>query len=129
MNGPASRRGFLSGLATLPLIGGSVALIGSPTAVAEPINTKLLDTYDTWLFYERRYLRFQRYGSFDRGGDLGCDGRYAVVDTVTGKAFDYVRADNAAMRFHDEWFEPAPPSTRAALVLGAVGCQWRRGDR
>lgn len=36
MSGPASRRGFLRGLTTLPLIGGGVTLIGRP-AKAVPL--------------------------------------------------------------------------------------------
>lgn len=64
MSGPASRRGFLSGLATLPLIGGSVALIGSPSAVAEPLNQRLLDAYDEFLDGERRALKWERF--FDK---------------------------------------------------------------
>ena len=42
---PASRRGFLRGLTTLPLIGGGVALIGAPSAVAEPVTRSMLETY------------------------------------------------------------------------------------
>ena len=53
MNG---RRTFLGQLAGLPLIGGSVALIDQPTAVAEPITTPMLLQYANWLFYERRLL-------------------------------------------------------------------------
>lgn len=46
---PSSRRGFLRGLTRLPLIGGGVALIGAPTAVAEPLTPALLDSYEAWL--------------------------------------------------------------------------------
>jgi hypothetical protein len=56
MAGPSSRRGFLSGLASLPLIGGSVALIGSPTAAAVPVTGGTIATYLAWLHFEQRYL-------------------------------------------------------------------------
>ncbi|KQP53653.1 hypothetical protein ASF39_19920 [Methylobacterium sp. Leaf108] len=65
--GPASRRGFPRGLTTLPLIGGSVALIVAPSAVAAPITDDLLDSYDAWLEYERRWLQWERHSNSDLG--------------------------------------------------------------
>ncbi|MHC2017158.1 hypothetical protein [Methylobacterium sp. CM6247] len=56
MSGPASRRGFLSGLASLPLIGGSVTLIGKPTAAAVSVTGGTVATYLAWLHFEQRYL-------------------------------------------------------------------------
>lgn len=133
MIAPGCRRDFLRGLTTLPLIGGGVTLIGAPSAVAEPITATLLDSYDAWLFYERRFVRFERYGSAaDRTEwGLGCDGRYVVTDTKTGESFDFVRIDNAGGGFHRSSHprEELQPSTRAALVLSAVGCDWRKGGR
>lgn len=123
MSLPSNRRGFLRGLTTLPLIGGGVTLIGAPSAVAEPITSSLLDSYDAWLFYERRYLRFQRYARAD--ADLGYDRRFVVMDTETGKRFDWLAVDNAGGAFHNQH---PHPTDRAALVLSAVGCDWRRGD-
>lgn len=98
-----ARRGFLRGLVTLPLIGGGVTLIGNPTAAAVPVTPELLDSYDAWLFYERRYLRFERFGR---------------------NASDWVLLDNPGAQFHQS---PDPlvapqPSTRAAAVLAAAGC-------
>lgn len=58
-----SRRGFLRGLATLPLIGGSVTLIGSPSASAVPVTKALVDSYDAWLEYERRLLQWELCGN------------------------------------------------------------------
>ena len=122
---PNTRRGFLRGLTALPLIGGGVTLIGNPTKAAEPVTPHLLDCYDTWLFYERRFLRFERFGS---GGDrCGWDNRFAVVDTTTGKAFDFVTMAHAGGRYHGRGREDQSPSTRAAVVLSAVGCDWREG--
>jgi hypothetical protein len=83
----------------------------------------LVDSYDAWLFYERRFLRFERYGP--KGGDLSDDGRFVILDTATGQAFDWVYLSNAGGRFHGRE-EPAP-STRAAVVLSAAGCDWRDG--
>lgn len=48
------RRSFLRGLAGLPLIGGSVALLGSPTAAAVPVTDTLLERYSLFLTIEAR---------------------------------------------------------------------------
>jgi hypothetical protein len=116
MTRPASRRGFLSGLATLPLIGGSVALIGSPSAVAIEPSPALLREYHNWLAYERWWT----------ATELGHN-----ADT------EYFSFFGPAHRWHrdrsggEPWAPlPAiPPSTRAALVLSAVGCDWREDVR
>ena len=121
MHDPKTRRGFLRGLTTLPLIGGGVTLIGNPTKAAEPVTRHLLDCYDTWLFYERRFLRWERHGP---GGDLGgwdkCVGHW---DGERFRPFDIVRVDNAGGCFHG--LDGPQPSSRAAVVLSAVGCDWR----
>lgn len=101
MAGPADRRGFLRGLATLPLIGGGVTLMGQPTAAAEPLTDALLDSYDAWLYFERRLLRAER-----RAG-LGIEPMM-----------------NAGAAFH--WpQENQRPMERAAIILAAAGCDWR----
>lgn len=110
MSGPASRRGFLSGLAALPMIGGSVALVGAPTAAAEPITQELLYGYAEWLLLERRIL---------------------MMDLVQDRELrDLSRPGNRLTEaFHlppgGGWREVPKPSTRAALVLSAVGADWR----
>ena len=53
----SDRRTFLRGLATLPLIGGSVALIGKPTAAAVPVTDALLERYTSWLIKEHMALQ------------------------------------------------------------------------
>lgn len=108
MTGPHDRRGFLRGLASLPLIGGGVALIGNPTAAAEPVTAALLDSYDAWLHFERRYLAWERFGS-----------------TTSGRA---VLLDNSGGRFHGspDLTRYPQPCSRAAIVLSAVGCDWRQ---
>lgn len=127
MSAPSDRRGFLRGLVSLPLIGGGVTLIGAPTAVAAPVTSDMLDSYDAWLFYKRRYLQFERYGRPE--GDRACHGRFAIVDTQTGQRFDYVSIDNAGGHFHGSANPLVAPqaSSRAALVLSTVGCDWREG--
>lgn len=128
MTAPASRRGFLRGLTTLPLIGGGVALLGSPTAVAEPITTDLLNSYDAWLEYERRHLRWERFKT--PLWDVHNPGLQSVwYDSVRKQHFDYVPVANAGGRYHlsDDPKLQAQPSTHAALVLSAVGCNWREG--
>jgi hypothetical protein len=113
MTVPASRRGFLSGLVSLPLIGGGVKLIGNPSAVAAPITDAALDAYSEWLFMERRLLCMERYPNWK---DAEC----------------FVPCNTGASSFHlpdspVRWQDLPQPSTRAALVLSAVGCDWRRG--
>lgn len=124
MGAPASRRGFLSGLATLPLIGGSVALIGSPSAVAEPTSRALLESYDTFLVYERCRLKAEMYGP----GSYW-DGLPGAEDALV-MALGFIPANNAGMRWHGSAsHEGSPPSSRAALVLSAAGIDWREGGR
>jgi hypothetical protein len=57
----SSRRLFLPGLAGLPLVGGGVSIIGAVKANV-PITPELLDSYDAWLHFERRWLNFNRFG-------------------------------------------------------------------
>ena len=56
MSGRASRRGFLRGLTTLPLIGGGVTLIGSPVGAAEAPSRACLVSYLAWLHFEKRVV-------------------------------------------------------------------------
>lgn len=102
MSAPASRRGFLRGLTTLPLIGGGVALIGSPTAAAVPVTGGTIATYIAWLDAERRYVQWAS----------GCRG--FIPQMNPGAAYhDRVRDVHAAAREAVE---------RAPVVLSAVGC-------
>jgi hypothetical protein len=106
------RRGFLRGLATLPLIGGGVALLGNPTKAAEPVTDGLLRTYSTWLELERRYLHAEMDPRNER--NLGA----------------FIDMRNPAAMYHFVEFSEADrdrerPSTRAAIVLAAIGCNWK----
>jgi len=62
MTAPHDRRGFLRGLATLPLIGGSVAILGKPTQAAVPVTMDLVQSYHAWLHYEHRMLSYEMAG-------------------------------------------------------------------
>ena len=104
------RRGFLRQLCILPMIGGGVTLIGTPTAAAVPVTRDLLESYNTWLEQERRWLAWER---------AGCNReRFQTAMKVTW--FDVP----SAAFIHNE----PMPSTRAALVLSAVGVSLAGGD-
>jgi hypothetical protein len=108
---PHDRRGFLRGLASLPLIGGSVALIGEPSRASTPITPRLLDTYEEWLGGEWVALIVER--------------------TLAGLSLTAQKpSGTAAMRFHNPLGLARPSgsaSERAAVVLSAVGCDWESG--
>ena len=87
--------------------------IGNPTGAAEPVTPELLDAYSEWLFYERRLL---------------CEER-----APGGNWEGFVPQNTGAARFHfptvpGGWRSAPQPSTRAAVVLSAVGCEWRERD-
>ncbi|GJE00013.1 hypothetical protein [Methylobacterium isbiliense] len=110
MTSQHDRRGFLRGLVTLPLVGGGITLIGAPTGVAEPASDWLLQNYSTWIERERRRV----------AEVLGAGG---AVQILYGPASDW---------FDQELATPPEEirtrvATRAAVVLSAVGCDWR-GD-
>ena len=109
MTNPASRRGFLRGLTTLPLIGGGVTLIGAPTAVAEPVTPALLVEYETWLACEALAVSRELRPNYPLG----------TLTTLYTPAWEWHEAQKGSL----------PPSTRAALVLATVGCDWRRDGR
>lgn len=104
MSGAASRRGFLSGLATLPLIGGSVALIGSPTAAAAPVTGGTIASYIAWLQFEQQYVRW----------------------AVNGRGF--IPMENPGAGFHGRSGERLHQIAREAIqrapvMLAAAGCR------
>ena len=122
----ASRRAFLQSLATLPLIGGSVALIGRPTAVAAGPSYELLDSYKTWLENERRFL------SWEMAHDPAVQAKWQCYPQTHDAIVELSRhIDKTTCTMSPAWdyhpSEAGSPSTRAALVLSAVGCDWREG--
>ena len=122
--GSMPRRGFLAGLTKLSLIGGSVALIGQPRGVAEAATPNMLEAYKTWLEFERRALCWEmaaeplwqhRYRNFESSD------RIELSKAIDG-SFMFVG------RSHTHPFDAGAPSTRAALVMSAVGCEWRESE-
>ena len=99
------RRTFLRGLASLPLIGGGVTLIGNPTAAAVPVTSELMQTYRTWLHYEHRFTTWEVAKGDSR---------------LFRELLNSHELDNPAGDYHDTSGPAA--STRAAVVLSAVGC-------
>ena len=118
----SGRREFLRSLATLPLIGGSVALVGKPTGIAEPITTPMLLQYANWLFYERRLLC---YDIAERSGTW--HGHRRFLDSAS--YIDPGNGEGHYSEFHfpryGEWTDVPRPSTRAAVVMAASGFDWR----
>lgn len=101
------RRAFLSQLARLPLIGGGLSLLGQPLAVAEPVTPDLLDAYRSWLAVEYTSLHRELY---------------------PGREFYFsFNPNNAGGMYHWPYGAPGAPkaSSRAALVLSTVGCDWK----
>jgi hypothetical protein len=102
------RRAFLASLAALPMLGGSVALIGQPTAAAVRVTDGLLRNYEAWLAWERYDLQRELWG-----------------EAVAIKSTTFLAVNLPGEQWHRPWRdgETCPePSTRAALVLSAVGC-------
>ena len=108
MNAPSSRRTFLRGLVSLPLVGGSIALIGRPTAAAVPVSDALLDSYVAFLAHEHRAALRQRYP-----GWTDWSGEWHEPQPPMSWMPDDVCARSLCQH--------VKPSTRAALVLSAVG--------
>ena len=107
----SSRRGFLQGLAKLPLIGGGVTLIGSPVRADVEVTRRLLETYHTFLSQERRWLAWER-----AKGERVAYEWHRDIEWFNNPAgsFRYCSSDRGG----------EDPSSRAAIVLSAVGCGW-----
>lgn len=135
MSGPGSRRGFLRSLVSLPLIGGGVTLIGAPSAVAIPPSDEVLEAYIGFLAHEHRAaLAESHLRSLDRmvvhraaiGEPL--DPQYVEMDRARAYAIApmaWIPDDPSAERI----VTGAASSSRAALVLSAVGLDCRRFAR
>ncbi len=96
------RRTFLRALASLPLIGGGVTLIGNPTTAAVPVTVDLLKDYADWLDLERWRTLRGLYGT-ELAQDMERHRR------VYGEIWDWHTYDKAG------------PSSRAVVVLSAAG--------
>ncbi len=92
----------------------------APIDASPSFEDPLLQSYNAWLIYERRALIEEMHGS-------------KIAEMPDPFEVGYFRPNNAGARFHyDAYKDPkAPrPSTRAATVLDAVGCDWiNRGRR
>lgn len=124
---PASRRGFLRSLTALPLIGGGLSLVGKPSAVAVPVTAELRTRYLGWLAREYAEALVERefFSFMDAGYEAGSPHVAA-----------YLERKRHGLRYMTESYcgyecppvPSAPPSTRAALVLSAVGADWKGGN-
>jgi hypothetical protein len=123
LRAPAARRGFLCGLAALPLIGGGVALWGRPVAAAAPVTLPLMQRYRDFLSRElltavaeidMLQAPWRHFGPEAqerwRLAEVG-----SFVNRIPPVAF--VCDEGPATRA----VASAPPSTRAAVVLSAAG--------
>jgi hypothetical protein len=150
------RRGFLRQLCALPMLGGGVALLGAPTAIAEPVTPGLIDAYARWLTLER-YLLIEECPQAPGERMFSRPLRPPMVGWSEEDIAGYQRAEANVTRIEDEFraewchfraraklggnifkspvdrhylsedmaiVSPAA-STRAALVLSAVGVNWR----
>ena len=117
-------RDFLRGLASLPLIGGGVTILGNPTAAAVPVTPHLMQSYLTWLEYEHRMTAFEMAGhQIEASKEI----RKQVWFDTPGGEFHWQWSDG---RYYGPagWAGAPQPSTRAAIVLSAVGCSVTEDD-
>lgn len=109
------RRGFLRSLVSLPLIGGGVTLIGTPTAAAVPVTRDLLERYQAFLLAEAAEATCER--------DLLCHPEHPYL-------LEQRRQWCKEMRWYDgadarpeimAHVRAAPAGSRAAVELAAAG--------
>jgi hypothetical protein len=108
-----SRRGLLRTLIAAPVAAMAThkLILPAQADVAPAEREALLDAYSCWIDNERRWLAWERAAGDRRKFSM-------FLDTVS-------YTGHGAGRFHDP--DTPAPSTRAAHVLAAVGCQWREG--
>jgi len=110
------RRAALGALASMP----ALAILGAPTAAAEPVTRALLERYVAWLANEHAAALVELY----------------PIDPTSSDAASRMASWESQRRQTPlQWFPDAPdierlvtatkPSTRAAVVMSAVGCEWR----
>ena len=112
----ADRRSFLRGLASLPMIGGGVTLIGNPTAAAVPVTRDLINSYKSWLFMEHRMLSYEMAG-YDSA--LAHDIERVSWAGSPGDTWHFQWGREGARLAG--WLEAPQPSSRAAVILSAAG--------
>lgn len=121
MSNSSEQSGILRRLTTLPLVGGSVALIGNPTAVDLEPTPVMLEAYSAWLNFELMHLNASIH-----------------PPTLDGGVSMAVAMRNDGAKFHLREMAASPSCStdapwerlglaarhRAALVLSTVGCGW-----
>lgn len=111
----AATIGAAAGVATGIVAGGNAA--ASILTEASPLASRdeLLARYNSWLFYEHRYLALEMYPG------LGLDAeRYIPCDRYVSMFHHPMRGEHP--QFARQVPEEAPPpSTRAALILSTLG--------
>ena len=119
-----SDRTFLRGLASLPLIGGGVTLIGRPTAAAVPVTDALHKRYLAWLAHEhwaamKEHARRDALASWKPCAYPIDPSPEAYADRAASEAnYMFWLPDVPDVERH---VASAPPSTRAAVILSATG--------
>jgi hypothetical protein len=118
MNDLLQRRGFLRGLAALPLIGGGVTLIGNPTKAAVLPSRELIETYRSWLAAEFAEVHAEMT-RWDYAPDEFSDCRERFT-REWGRDLYHMPIDAVI----DANVRNGAPSGRAAVVMAAVGLDW-----
>lgn len=121
----SGRRTFLRGLVALPLIGGSIELIGAPRAVAEPLTVEMAEAYKTFLHYEYRFLIWDMAANpvHHMRRRLGPGATRSEIAHEIGGYITHEGVGNAhRVSTHGS------PMDRAALVMSAAGVDWRERD-
>ena len=96
---PSDRRGFLRGLVTLPLIGGSVALIGNPVRAAQVATPEQLLVYAAFAVNEMRQ----------------------VLELVQAQGVAVGLLPGVMERHRDTFPDKASVTVRAPVILSAAG--------
>ena len=120
----SDRRTFLRGLASLPLLGGSIAILGQPTQAAVPVTPELLKSYKSWLFMEHRMVSYEMAGH-----DLKRSRRIEHIEwfeDTPGEEW-HLQWAREGMRGPAGWVDAPQPSTRAAVILSAAGVPLKGG--
>ena len=121
---PMPRRGFLRALANLPLIGGSIMLLGTPSAAAVSISVDLLRKYRLFLNKElfATQIEIESVVSPFHFANMG----FSLSDpsSWSGLPMWWPTPDDSVL---DSLVTQKPPSSRAAVVLSAAGLSLAAG--
>ena len=113
-----SRRGFLSSLAALPMLGGGIKLLGRPTGAAVPVSVGLLKKYRGFCIREMFATEIEIT---------------LIQSEYHYKNMGFSLTDCSTWQNLPAWWPPQedpeldaivterPASTRAAVVMAAIG--------